>query len=345
MLWPQLGAHLGNDFVLKQVDSIEELLTATTPGQSAIVLWDARNQTDSGGVLSRLHLHSPCFAVVVLDEASGSHAWANPIALRQIVAHVPVPIPADTFKAALGSAHEEVNARTALLGNAAAAPTRGADMSAAGESAAPTRPRRIPWVPASIITVVLIGFLGAYFMLRHDDTSVKSAPAANSPPAQPQAVRTPAEAEEKVDLLIEKAQQAMVDRHFIDPADTSALALYKRALALDPDNGEAHQGLQRLAEILFTRVQSALDDRKIDVALQALETARSISPSDARLTALDERIASLRAGADTCGDQCTEFRPRGPADRRRGAQQISRQCEARAAARRTAPAAGRIRDR
>jgi TonB family protein len=42
-------------------------------------------------------------------------------------------------------------------------------------------------------------------------------------------------------------------------------------------------------------VQTALDERKIDVALQALETARSINPSDARLPALDERIASLRA--------------------------------------------------
>jgi protein TonB len=42
-------------------------------------------------------------------------------------------------------------------------------------------------------------------------------------------------------------------------------------------------------------VQSALDERKFDVALQALETARSINPGDSRLSALDDRIASLRA--------------------------------------------------
>jgi TonB family protein len=232
--------------------------------------------------------------VIVLDDASGSDTWTNPIGLRQIVAHVPVPIPADGFKAALAGAHEEVNARTALLGNAAA-PAHGATMPARGAAATPSGPRRFPWIPASIITVVLIAFLAAYILIRHDDAGVNPGPIASSVPAQPPAIKMPAESEEKVDLLIEKAQQAMVDRRFIDPPDSSALALYKRALALDPDNGEAHQGLQRLVEILFTRVQSALDERKIDVALQSLETARSLNPSDARLAALDERIASLRA--------------------------------------------------
>jgi TonB family protein len=46
---------------------------------------------------------------------------------------------------------------------------------------------------------------------------------------------------------------------------------------------------------LIARVQSALDDRKFDVALQFLETARSIDATDKRLAALDEKIASLRA--------------------------------------------------
>jgi TonB family protein len=129
-------------------------------------------------------------------------------------------------------------------------------------------------------------------------------PAARSPTAAPvrgaptaPAAGAPADAatEEKVDALIEQAQQAMRDRHFIDPADGSALALYRSALVLDPASGEARQGLSRLAEILLTRVLSALDERQFDAALQALETARSINPEDARLPALDERIAKMRA--------------------------------------------------
>jgi len=295
MLWPQIGAQVGGDLLLKQVDSIDELLTATASGTPAIVLWDARNQTDAPGVLSRLQLHSPRFAVVALDEASGADTWTNPIALRQVMAHVAVPIPAVNLKAALESAHEEVNVRIALLGDGStAAPATGSP--GTGSSAAPSGPRSIPWIPASIIAAVLVVGAGAFFALRQTDTPVKPAPAAGAEQAQQQQpAKVPAGADEKVDQLIEKAGQAMVDRHFIDPAEGSALTLYRSALVLDPNNGEAHQGLQRLAEILFTRTQSALDERKFDVALQALESARSIDPGDRRLSALDERIASLRA--------------------------------------------------
>ena len=288
-LWPEIGTHVDNHFVLSQLDSIDELLTASAPGQGAIVVWDGRDQGDSAGALSRLHLHSPCFAVIVLHDGGNSDTWTRAIAVRQIVAHVSVPISAGAFKAALGSAQEEVKARTALLARAATAPVRVAGRSAADAPAAPNAARGRRWLPAAIIAVVLAGLAGAYLLVRHDDGAVvKSAPPASPAP-------TGAKADETVDLLIEKAQQAMLDRHYIDPADSSALALYKKALALNPDSGEAHQGLQRLAEILFTRAQSALEDRKVDVALQSLETARSIDPGDPRLPTLDERIASMRA--------------------------------------------------
>jgi TonB family protein len=298
MLWPQIGAHLSKDLILKQVDSVDELLTATQPGQAAILLWDARNQTDSAVVLSRLQLHSPRFAVIALDEAGSESAWTNPIALRQVVAQLPVPVSPDHLKTALESAHEEVNARVALLGETGT-PTPGG-----AAPAAPSAARRLPLVPAAIIGAVLIAGAVAYMVLRHGNTSVAPAPsAAPSSPANPaslaHAAQPPAKSaaatDEKVDVLIEKAQQAMLERHFIDPVEGSALALYKNALLLDPGNGEARQGLQRLAEILFARVQSALDERKFDIALQSLESARSISPGDSRLAALDARIASLRA--------------------------------------------------
>jgi TonB family protein len=302
MLWPQIGAHLSKELILKQVDSVDELLTAVPSGQAAIVLWDARNHTDSAAVLSRMQLHSPRFAVIALDDADSAHKWTGPIALRQVVAHLPVPVPPGHLKIALESAHEEVNARVALVGEAGAAapgaatpgaPTPGA---AAPGDAAPSA-RRIPWIAAAVILAVLGAGAGTYRVLRHGDATV--APAQPVPASPAHAAQQPAKPAagtvEKVDVLIEKAQQAMLERHFIDPADGSALTLYKNALLLDPGSGEARQGLQRLAEILFARVQSALDERKFDVALQSLENARSISPGDSRLSALDQRIVSLRA--------------------------------------------------
>jgi len=308
-LWPQIGTHLGSDLILKQVDSIDELITQTPAGQPAIVLLDARGQADSAALLSRLQLHSPRFAVIALDEVGSAHHWTNPIALRQVIAHVAVPIQTDKLKLAVETAQEEVNARVALLGESGApGESRPAAARAPGAhtvSDAPSGARKIPWIPATVIAVVLIAGAAAYVLLRQGHGAPKQETAASQQPA-PQTAGKPASgpaptpaataaADEKVDLLIEKAQQAMTDRHFIDPAEGSALALYRNALLLDPENGEARQGLQRLAEILFARVQSALDERKIDVALQALESARSINPGDSRLAALDQRIAALRA--------------------------------------------------
>ena len=150
--------------------------------------------------------------------------------------------------------------------------------------------------PAAAIMGVLIAGAAAYWVLRQRATAVAPPPTAAGPVhAAQQSAKTSPGGDEKADLLVEKAQQAMLERHFLDPADGSALSLYRGALLLDPGNGEARQGLQRLAEVLFARVQSALDERKFDVALQSLETARSIKPGDSRLAALDERIASLRA--------------------------------------------------
>jgi protein TonB len=285
-LWPLIGADLSAAFTLKQLDSIDELIQSAPSGQAAIVLWDARNNSDHAAVLSRLHLHSSRYAIIALDEALSTGAWTIPIQQRQVVAHVGVPFTGGALAAALDNAHEEVNSRLALLGDGAE-PV----LAVAG-------PPKRPWLVPAIIGGVLAAAVVAYLLTRHSSTEVSPPPTAaatanNTPavPAQPKAV----DVDEKVDALIQKAQQAMLDRHFIDPASGSALSLYREVLIVAPDNGEARQGLQRLSEILIARVQAALDDRKFDVALQFLETARSIDANDQRLVALDERIATLRA--------------------------------------------------
>ncbi|MDP9008052.1 MAG: energy transducer TonB [Pseudomonadota bacterium] len=286
-LWPQIGADLNGGLVLKQLDTVDELISSIPSGQAGIVLWDVRNHPDPAAVLSRLHLHSSRFAIVALDDATSGSAWTLPIQHRQVVAHVGLPIVENDLTNALDSAHEEVNSRLALLGDGSVPPP--------AIAAAPKK----PWLVPAVIGGVAVAAVVAFMIARHSSTDVKTTPTTASAPVKAAAapaapVKSP-EADEKIDALMEKAQQAMLDRHFIDPAAGSALSLYREVLLINPDNGEARQGLQRLSEILIARVQSALDDRKFDVALQFLETARSIDASDRRLSALDEKIASVRA--------------------------------------------------
>jgi periplasmic protein TonB len=295
-LWPLVGADLSGDLVLKQLDSVDELIATVPPGHPGIVLWDARGQNNSAAVLSKLSLHSSRFVAVVLD--SNAAAWTLPLQHRQIAAHVGLPLSASALSKALESAREEIGARLALLGD---------QPSTAEPPATPPGKNRL--LPIAI-GAVLVGVAGtaAILWMRSGSAPEKAAiagkdsPAAvapGAPTAMSSTGATPVKSgeaiDEKVDALIEKAQQAMSERHFIDPAAGSALNLYRDVLLMDPNNGEARQGLQRLEEILVVRVQSALDDRKFDQALQFLETARSINANDRRLAALDERIASLRA--------------------------------------------------
>jgi TonB family protein len=281
-LWTQVSA-IGDQWAPRQVDSIDDLIATAQAGQSAVVLWDARGQASAAAALSRIQMHSDRYVIVALDAADNAAAWENPLADRQIAAHLPLPIVVDSLIGVLERAREEIDARVALLGDGSGATLHppGGRPKVTGKSVA--------------IGVCVLGVCAAAFMLLrpHDSTvAVNPKPVeASAPQGTPRAT---APAFEKVDLLIERAQQAMLDRHYLDPAEGSALALYRSALLLDPTSGEASQGLQRLAEILFAKVQSALDERKFDVALQALETARSINPGDSRLAAFDERLATLR---------------------------------------------------
>jgi TonB family protein len=285
-LWPQVGADLSSNLVLKQLDSIDELVSTFPAGQPGIVLWDARNNADPASVLTRLHQHSTRFAIVALDSPSAASAWTLPLQHRQIVAHVALPITGNALANALDSSQEEVQARMALLGEGPSA----------GGPAAEAPAKKPPVALIGGIAGVVVVAAAVFFFTRHGSGPAQPAISAVAPTtaATPPAKTLDASAD-KVDVLIEKAQQAMQERHYIDPAAGSALALYRDVLIVDPNDGEARQGLQRLAEILMARVQAALDDRKFDVALQSLETARSINANDARLSALDERIASLRA--------------------------------------------------
>ena len=280
-LWTQIGA-IGDQWAPRQVDSVDDLIATTQAGGSAVVLWDARGQTPAAAMLSRIQMHSDRYVIIALDAADNAAAWETPLTHRQIAAHLPLPIGVDDLIGVLERAREEINERVALLGDGSGAtehPPRG--------------PRKVPAKLVAIVACVLGVCAAAFMVLRHQDSAVavKSKPAGASPQSTEVATGS---ADEKADLLIERAQQAMLDKHYLDPAEGSALSLYRSALLLDPSSGEASQGLQRLAEILFAKVQSALDERKFDVALQALETARSINSGDSRLAAFDERVAALR---------------------------------------------------
>jgi len=290
-LWPLVGAAIARDVVLKQLDTIDQLLGEAEPDQAGVVIWDARGESDSSAPLARLRQRLPAMAVMVLDDAAMSAQWKRLVDQRLIASMAPLPIAAESFDGALNLAFDEMQMRRGVLGST---------VKPAPEEAAPPKGSSMRVVLGVAAGIVVLAGVAGYFMFgsKRADSPAESPPssASSSPQKSPAATPTPhVSSDEQVDLLLGKATQAMLERRYIEPPDNSALTFYRNVLGRDPDNAEATQGLARLAQLLLTKAEAALDQRHFDAALQALEVARSIIHDDPRVKMLDARVLQLRS--------------------------------------------------
>ncbi len=282
-LWPQIGKFIPSRFALKQVDSVEQLLGDLDPGAAAVLLWDARAETDVIARLSAMQQHSPRLAVLVLDDTAKASGWEPLIRQNQIVAALGMPIAEGEFVKRLNQAGEEVQARAALLGSPQAA---------AGGAVAGAPPRKLPLLGIGVALLVCAAI--ATFVATRGGKAPAPAAAVPVPVAEPAAPARDSRSDQ-IEGLLENAGQAMLERRYVAPADNNALHFYRRVLSFDAANGEARQGLDRLAELLLGRAQAALDQHQFDQALQSLEIARNLKPGDPRVQELDQRLSGMRS--------------------------------------------------
>ncbi len=94
-----------------------------------------------------------------------------------------------------------------------------------------------------------------------------------------------------VQRLVDAAGVALSQGRLFEPQDRNAVALYRAALARDPANAQARQGLTRVADELLGQVEQALLADDIAAAANALDAARSADPSHSRLGFLSAQLA------------------------------------------------------
>jgi TonB family protein len=191
---------------------------------------------------------------------------------------------------------------------------------AARVAQAPASSYRNAWIAAAAVAVLLAA-AAAWYLTRGTGTvspaakphaTVAAAVAGASPSAaRPSAAATPEPVDEQVERWLDRARTAMRDRRYIDPADDNALAHYKSALGLEAGNGEARQGLERIAELLLARAAVSLTAHDNAAALRSLEAARAIAPDHPRLASLDAQVgahaAELSAGQVQAAMQAGAF--------------------------------------
>ena len=95
-----------------------------------------------------------------------------------------------------------------------------------------------------------------------------------------------------VDELLEKARSAMRERRYTEPNGDNALLYYRSAAKSDPANGEAQDGLRRVASVLSQRFDEALTAQRFDEAALALAHLKAATPEDSGVAALESKLAT-----------------------------------------------------
>jgi TonB family protein len=313
----ELGDALGGQAAVRPVDSVQvalDHLSNTKRGQVLIV--DTRDVSDVRSDVERAHSHAPHAVILVFATAEAEKQIGAAVKGSNVFAVLPIPIDKRKTGAVLEAALSDSVAKRAQARPAAPS---------AGVSVEPFQPQAEP-APASaddgsgskgklalyggVGFAVIAAAAGVFYFMsqgKHPaptaiDTGARKTAAAptsaatQQPAAADDASLAPKPVVEtsivkgKVDELLEKARSAMRERRYTEPTGDNALLYYRSASAADPTNGEALDGLQRLAAVLASRFDESMAASKFEDAALSLANLKAAAPKDARIPALELKL-------------------------------------------------------
>lgn len=309
----ELGELLSGQAAVRPVDSVEGALAAMTGGKRGQVLVvDAREVGEVRAAVDAAHAAVPRVVVLVFAEEAAEKDLGATLKGSKVFAVLPLPMDPRKTQAVLeGAVAEAVAKRTAPA--AAAAPLAALRSELSVETFQPHSgpalgdlPRKIP------ARLRMLGIAGASALALAGGTywyfsggerapapaaakvtatpASAPAPVQESPAAAPAPLADTAILHGKVDELLEKARLAMHERRFTEPAGDNALVYYRSAVAADPGNGEARDGLQRVALVLAGRFDEAMSGARLEEAAQTLANFKAAAPDDARVGTFEQRL-------------------------------------------------------
>jgi hypothetical protein len=119
--------------------------------------------------------------------------------------------------------------------------------------------------------------------------------AAAALPPPPPVRAAPAIDQRAVDAELRQGQAALRAGRVTGDGDNTALAHFKAALKLDPDNAAARDGLGKIAQALTVQANAATDAGDAAQARQLLEQAALLAPRSADLAAARAHLANASA--------------------------------------------------
>jgi periplasmic protein TonB len=317
----ELSESLSGQASVRPVDSMGAALSYLGSSRRLhLLVVDSRDVQDLRGDVERAMAQAPHATIVLFAGSDAEKVVAGSFKGSGVFAVLPIPVDrrktAAIFEGALADA---VSRRSRAPEPPRADPRAGEiRVEAKPEVAFDLDPPRVsgpdePPTPqisktmmiGAAVAVVVVA-AGGFFLFSKDDSaappSVAGAPASKSAPdaaakdaaestapVVSSAVEVPL-VKGRTDELLEKARLAMRERRYTEPANDSALLYYRSALAADPTNGEAADGMARVGNLLMTRFEESMTESRYDEAAGALASLKVSMPSDPRLAGFESRL-------------------------------------------------------
>lgn len=290
----ELGPLLGSRYRTRPIESAEQIAPASVTPWALMI--DASARPDARAQAARVKQQYPQAPLLVICADGTTADWASPLARGALTAIVERgALGSDEFEAALSSVDRQLAADSAASHM---------DITADGP----------PWRRPAVLIIVasaVLAVAGAWYMFSGHPSSraALSKPALRAPPpvvpaaTAPAVPAAPAAAPRSVLELLSDARVAFRDgKNLLPPTDgpptgNSALELYAKVLAQDPQNEEAHDGLRRLFTVASARIRADLNANKVEEAARLLSAFHGVSVDPAALAALESEITAARPHA------------------------------------------------
>jgi TonB family protein len=308
----ELGESLGGQASVRPVDSIAvalEHLSNSKRGQVLVI--DARDVSDIRSDIERAHQQAAHAVVLVFTVAETEKQVGAAVKGSNVFAVLPIPLDKRKTGAVLEGAMADAVARKSMRGS----PDRNSgvsvepyqsQMDSGPPSGSDGKSKMGLFIGVGVVVIAVAA--GAFMFLGKGKEAAPPAPAPNkvaAAPAAPAPGAQPADESAgpavetslikgKVDDLLEKARLAMRERRYSEPIGDNALLYYRSAAAADPNNGEAADGLQRVASVLASRFDEAMNGGRFDEAGLALANFKAAAPNDSRIPTLEVRLITAQ---------------------------------------------------
>ncbi len=304
----ELGQTLDGQAAVRPVETIEaalELITSSKRGQVLVI--DARAAANVRAAVDAASARAPKCVVLVFAEGAAEKQLGGALKGSKVFAVLPTPVDVRKTQAVMEGAISEAlaskaePARTPAPAELNIGAFRAEPVPSAGGSGTP-RSSKTLLIGAAVAAVAAAA--GGIWYFTHGSSSggapaqpqvaASAAPAPAAAPAEAPApepaVADTAIVQGKVDDLLEKARLAMHERRYTEPSGDNALLYYRSAAAADANNGEAKDGLQRVASVLAGRFEDALGASRYEEAGQTLANFKAATPADPRVAAFEQRL-------------------------------------------------------